>query len=119
MIKKAFFVVSLLALAVAVPAFAQQDEFVASPSGGNGPSLNVGLRMAAENGDRNFGMSQYDPRYDHLSSNDKAALLDNGREMLRDIKRQLKNATSDEERAALLEKKRAIENAMIEVQQMN
>ncbi len=120
MIRKAFVVLPVLvALTAAVPALAQ-EEVVSGPSG-NGPSFNAGLRMSAERGDDRVGMSRFDSgdsRHMRLSDSDRAALLENGRQMLRDIKHQIKNASSDEERAALLERKQAIENAMIEVQQM-
>jgi len=51
------------------------------------------------------------------SPDKKEMALEHGREMLRDIKKQLANAKTEDERKDLLEQKRAVENAMIDAQQ--
>lgn len=86
-----------------------------------GADGNPGAYISGANNNRNFsGISQMDP--DHLSnltSSQKADMLEQGRAMLRDIKKQLAAASTDEQRQALLKEKQEIEHAMIEVQQSN
>lgn len=104
------YLIPITALAVvAGPALAQSLQQPGA-SGNPGAIIHaVAYRSASYNGHAtSAGMNRYYA---------KEQMLENGRVMLRDIKKQLAAAKTDEERQALLERKHQIEDAMIEAQQ--
>ncbi len=86
-----------------------------------GADGNPGAYISGANANKNFsGISQMDPDHlGNLTTSDKADMLERGRVMLRDLKKQIAEAKTDEERQALIKKKQDVEHAMIEVQQSN
>ncbi len=110
--KYAFLVPAIAVLAfAALPASAQRSY----PGDGN-PGAWIHSTDIQQN-----AKAPYDPRHNqaHLTPDQRSRGLRRGREMLQEVKQQIAEAGTDEERQALLERKREIENAMIQVQQAN
>lgn len=64
------------------------------------------------------GMNEANRRGNY-SSHERLAMLEQGKAMLHDLNNQIRAARTTEEREALLVEKKKVEQAMIDVQQMN
>ncbi len=109
--KYAYLVPAAAVMVLAASSALAQNTFVQNPgsSGNPGAIIHAGAFSSGTTGGHN--------RYSFGHTYAKDQMLENGRAMLRDIKKQLAVAKTDEERQALLERKHQIENAMIDAQQ--
>ncbi len=109
--KYAYLVPAAAVMVLAASSALAQNTYVQNPgsSGNPGAMIHAAAYSSGTVGGHNMhSMGHYYA---------KEQMLENGRTMLRDIKKQLAVAKTDEERQALLERKHQIEDAMIDAQQ--